>query len=173
MTIVGLSCVLLGLIAGLLAVLYLLQRRALSAVDDVSQQVQRIAIGGRMSGRVEVPSDGAEVSLLATAINHLLTRAGSAPERNRATPKLFAELADRIHEAVLVHRDTILHANRQFASLMGVEREALMGRRLGDLVPPGYAELVNENIAHRLAGEPAAERYEIEMEGLNGQVARL
>jgi diguanylate cyclase (GGDEF)-like protein/PAS domain S-box-containing protein len=173
MTIVGLSCVLLGLIAGLLAVMYLLQRRALAAVDDVSQQVQRIAIGGRMSGRVEVPADGAEVSLLATAINHLLTRAASGPDRDRGTPRLFAELGDRIHEAVLVHRDTILHANRQFASLMGVEREALVGRRLGDLVPPGYSELVNENIAHRLAGEPAAERYEIEMAGLTGQVTRL
>jgi len=173
MTIVGLSCVLLGLIAGLLAVMYLLQRRALLAVDDVSQQVQRIAIGGRMNGRVDVPADGAEVSLLATAINHLLTRASSGSERDRGTPRLFAELGDRIHEAVLVHRDTILHANRQFASLMGVEREALIGRRLGDLVPPGYTELVNENIAHRLAGEPAAERYEIEMAGLTGQVTRL
>jgi diguanylate cyclase (GGDEF)-like protein/PAS domain S-box-containing protein len=165
--------VLLGLIAGLLAVMYLLQRRALLAVDDVSQQVQRIAIGGRMNGRVDVPADGAEVSLLATAINHLLTRASSGSERDRGTPRLFAELGDRIHEAVLVHRDTILHANRQFASLMGVEREALIGRRLGDLVPPGYTELVNENIAHRLAGEPAAERYEIEMAGLTGQVTRL
>jgi len=173
MTIVGLSCVLLGLIAGLLAVMCLLQRRALGAVDDVSQQVQRIAIGGRMSGRVEVPADGAEVSLLATAINHLLTRAQSGPERDRGTPRLFAELGDRIHEAVLVHRDVILHANRQFASLMGVEREALVGRRLADLVPPEYSELVNENIAHRLAGEPAAERYEIEMAGLTGQVTRL
>jgi diguanylate cyclase (GGDEF)-like protein/PAS domain S-box-containing protein len=173
MTIVGLSCVLLGLIAGLLAVMYLLQRRALLAVDDVSQQVQRIAIGGRMNGRVDVPADGAEVSLLATAINHLLTRASSGSERDRGTPRLFAELGDRIHEAVLVHRDTILHANRQFASLMGVERDALIGRRLGDLVPPGYTELVNENIAHRLAGEPAAERYEIEMAGLTGQVTRL
>jgi diguanylate cyclase (GGDEF)-like protein/PAS domain S-box-containing protein len=173
MTIVGLSCVLLGLIAGLLAVMYLLQRRALLAVDDVSQQVQRIAIGGRMTGRVDVPADGAEVSLLATAINHLLTRAASGSERDRGTPRLFAELGDRIHEAVLVHRDTILHANRQFAILMGVERDALIGRRLGDLVPPGYTELVNENIAHRLAGEPAAERYEIEMAGLTGQVTRL
>ncbi len=173
MTIVGLSCVLLALIAALLAVICLLQRRALAAVDEVSQQVQRIAIGGRLSGRVEIPGDGAEVSLLATAINHLLTRAASGPERDRGTPRLFAELGDRIHEAVLVHRDTILHANRQFASLMGVEREALIGRRLGDLVPPGYSELVNENIAHRLAGEPAAERYEIEMAGLTGQVTRL
>ena len=98
------------------------------------------------------PADGAEVSLLATAINHLLTRASSGPQRDRGTPRLFAELGDRIHEAVLVHRDTILHANRQFASLMGMEREALVGRRLGDLVPPEYTELVNENIAHRLAG---------------------
>jgi diguanylate cyclase (GGDEF)-like protein/PAS domain S-box-containing protein len=126
-----------------------------------------------MSGRVDVPADGAEVSLLATAINHLLTRASSGSERDRGTPRLFAELGDRIHEAVLVHRDTILHANRQFAILMGVERDALIGRRLGDLVPPGYTELVNENIAHRLAGEPAAERYEIEMAGLSGQVTRL
>ena len=173
MTIVGLSCVLLGLIAGLLAVMYLLQRRALAAVDDVSQQVQRIAIGGRMNARIEVPTDGAEVTLLATAINHLLTRAAAGSDRDRGTPKLFAELGDRIHEAVLVHRDTILHANRQFASLMGVEREALVGRRLGDLVPPGYRELVNENIVRRLAGEPAAERFEIEMAGLTAQLTRL
>ena len=134
MTIVGLACVLLGLIAGLMVVLYLLQRRALQAVDDVSQQVQRIAIGGRISGRVEPPSDGAEVSMLATAINHLLTRvANGSPnperDRDRGSPRLFAELGDRIHEAVLVHRDTILHANRQFASLMGVERAATRAGR--------------------------------------------
>jgi len=174
MTIVGLSCVLLGLIAALFAVMYWLQRRAFRAVDDVSQQVQRIAIGGRMSGRVDVPGDGAEVSLLATAINHLLTRAASnGPERDRGTPRLFGELADRIHEAVLLHRDTILHVNKQFAMLMGVERESLVGRRLADLVPFAYAELVNENIAHRLANQPAADRYEIELTGQNGQVTRL
>ncbi len=173
MTIVGLACVLLGLIACLLAVMYLLQRRALLAVDEVSQQVQRIAIGGRMSGRIEVPGDGAEVSLLATAINHLLTRAASGAERDRGTPRLFAELGDRIHEAVLVHRHAILHANRQFATLMGVERESLIGRRLADLVPPGYTDLVNENITRRLAGEPAADRYEIEMVGQSGQITRL
>jgi len=173
MTIVGLSCVLLGLIAGLLAVLYLLQRRALLAVDDVSQQVQRIAIGGRTSARVDVPGDGAEVALLASAVNHLLTRLAPGAEPERGAPRLFAELGDRIHEAVLIHRDTILHANRQFASLIGMEPAALIGRRLGDLVPTEYAELVNENIARRLAGEPAAERYEIEMAGAAGQVTRL
>ena len=86
---------------------------------------------------------------------------------------MFADLGDRIHEAVLVHRDVILYANRQFASFVGVDRIELVGRRLGDLVPPEYAELVNENIRRRLAGEEAAARYEIEMIGLQGQVSRL
>ena len=72
-----------------------------------------------------------------------------------------------------MHRDAILHANRQFAALMGIDRAELVGRSLGDLVPPEYAELVNENMRRRLAGEPAAERYEIEMVGLQGQVSRL
>src|SRR5579875_1817713 len=161
----------LALVAASFAALYLLQRREIKAIGLLSQEVQRIAIGGRLDGRVELSAPSSEVSALTTAINHLLTRA-AAPERERerGTPRLFAELGDRIHEAVLVHRDTILHANRQFASLMGVERAALIGRKLGDLVSPAYTELVNENIAHRLAGEPAAERYEIEMAGLTGQV---
>ncbi len=165
----------LALVAASFAVLYLLQRRELKAVGLLSQEVQRIAIGGRLAGRIEVQSPSSEVSALATAINHLLTRAAGGPERDRdrGTSKLFAELADRIHEAVLVHRDAILHANRQFASLVGVDRAELVGRKLADLVPPEYAELVSENIRRRLAGEPAAERYEIEMVGMQGQVSRL
>ena len=74
---------------------------------------------------------------------------------------------------MLVHRDVILHANKQFASFVGVDRVELIGRQLGDLVPPEYSELVSENMRRRLAGEPAAERYEIEMVGLQGQISRL
>ena len=177
MSIVGLLCLLFALITTLLLVLYWLQRRELSSVGELSQQLQRIAIGGRLDGRVDVRSDRAEVSALVTAVNHLLTRAAppSPAERNGvyASPKIFAELGDRIHEAVLVHGDVILYANRQFASFVGVDRVELVGRRLGDLVPPEYAELVNDNIRRRLAGEEAAERYEIEMVGLQGQVSRL
>src|SRR5262245_36727507 len=118
MSILGLLCLLLGLVATLLLVLYWLQRRELRAVEDLSQQLQRIAIGGRLAGRIELRSDNPEISALSTVINHLLTRVTAAPERPRthhATPKLFGELADRIHEAVLVQRDVILHATREFA----------------------------------------------------------
>ena len=178
MSILGLLCLLLGLVATLLLVLYGLQRRELKGIEELSQQLRRIAIGGRLAGRIELHTDHPEITAIGTAINHLLTRASGNGERaahpgTPGTPKLFAELGDRIHEAVLVHRDGILHANRQFASLVGVDRVELVGRRLGDLVPPEYAELVSENIRRRLAGEPAAERYEIEMVGVQGQISRL
>jgi diguanylate cyclase (GGDEF)-like protein/PAS domain S-box-containing protein len=175
MSILGLLCLLLGLVATLLLVLYALQRREMKGIEELSQQLRRIAIGGRLAGRFELATDNPEISAIGTAINHLLTRAAAGTERpsTPGTPKLFGELADRIHEAVLVHRDSILHANRQFASFVGVDRVELMGRRLGDLVPPEYSELVTENIRRRLAGEPAAERYEIEMVGLQGQISRL
>ncbi|HEV7448826.1 MAG TPA: EAL domain-containing protein [Steroidobacteraceae bacterium] len=175
MSIVGLLCLLFGLVASLLLVLYWVQRREIRSVEQLSQQVQRIAIGGRLDGRVDLQSDQPEISALTTAVNHLLTRVAASNERDssRATPKLFAELGDRIHEAVLVHRDVILYANRQFATFVGVDRVELVGRKLGDLVPPEYSELVNENIRRRFAGEPSAERYEIEMVGLQGQVSRL
>jgi diguanylate cyclase (GGDEF)-like protein/PAS domain S-box-containing protein len=175
MSIVGLLCLLFALVACLLLVLYWVQRREIRSVEQLSQQVQRIAIGGRLDGRVDLQSDQPEISALTTAVNHLLTRVSATTERDssRATPKLFAELGDRIHEAVLVHRDVILYANRQFATFVGVDRVELVGRRLGDLVPPEYSELVNENIRRRFAGEAAAERYEIEMVGLQGQVSRL
>jgi len=174
MSITGLLCLLFALIAALVLVLYALQRRDMKSVVELSQQLQRIAIGGRLAGRVDVSSDKPEVAALVTAVNHLLTRAGPGAEREAVeAPKLFAELGDRIHEAVLVHREVIVYANRQFASLVGVDRVELIGRRLADLVPPEYCDLVSENITRRLAGETAAERYEIDMVGLQGQVSRL
>jgi diguanylate cyclase (GGDEF)-like protein/PAS domain S-box-containing protein len=174
MSIAGLLSLLFALIAALLLVLYALQRRDLRKIVELSQQLQRVAIGGRLPGRVEVTSDKPEVAALITAVNHLLTRTGPAGERDAAyAPKLFTELGDRIHEAVLVHGDVILYANLQFASFVGIDRAELIGRRLADLVPPEYSELVSENIQRRLAGESAAERYEIDMVGLQGQMTRL
>jgi PAS domain-containing protein len=159
MSIAGLLSLLFALIAALLLLLYALQRRDLRSLRELSQQLQRIAIGGRLPGRVDVTSDKPELAALITAVNHLLTRSAPAAEGDAAyAPKLFAELGDRIHEAVLLHGDVILYANRQFASFVGVEPAELVGRRLADLEPPAYAELVSDNIRRRLAGESTAER---------------
>ncbi|MGP8034176.1 MAG: EAL domain-containing protein [Steroidobacteraceae bacterium] len=173
MSIVGLLCLLFALIAALFLVLYGLQRRDLRSVTQLSRELQRLAIGGRLPGRLDIDSDKPEVAALVTAVNHLLTRAGPLEHNHAQAPRLFADLGERIHEAVLVHREVILYANRQFASFVGVDRVELVGRRLADLVPPEYSELVSENIRRRLAGESAAERYEIDMVGVQGQISRL
>jgi diguanylate cyclase (GGDEF)-like protein/PAS domain S-box-containing protein len=173
MSILGLLCLFCALLAALFLVLYGLQRRDLRSVEQLSQQLQRIAIGGRLPGRIELDSGKPELAAMVTAVNHLLKRSGAAENDAAQAPRLFADLGERIHEAVLVHGEVILYANRQFASFVGVDRVELIGRRLGDLVPPEYAELVTENIRRRLAGEPAAERYEIDMVGLQGQMSRL
>jgi diguanylate cyclase (GGDEF)-like protein/PAS domain S-box-containing protein len=172
MSILGLLSLLFAFIAALLLVLYALQRRDVRGLEQLSQELQRISGGGKLPHRVEVASDKPEIAALISAVNQLLARSAPA-ERDSIAPRLFADLGDRIHEAVLVHRDVILYANRQFGSLIGIDRVELIGRRLADLVPPEYSELVSENIRRRLEGENAAERYEIEMVGLQGQVSRL
>src|SRR6185437_1163499 len=103
MSAIALLCILLALAAAVLLGLYAVQRRELKDVSRLSQQLQRIAIGGSLAGRVESGSARPELSALITAINHLLTRTGADRDGGRVTPKLFSELGERVHEAVLVH----------------------------------------------------------------------
>ena len=48
MSFLGLLCLLCALVAGLFLVLYGLQRRDLKSLEQLSRQLQRIAIGGRL-----------------------------------------------------------------------------------------------------------------------------
>ena len=67
----------------------------------------------------------------------------------------------------------ILYANSQFASFVGWIASVPHDCRPSDLVAPEYAELVGENLRRRLAGAHGAERFEVEMVGLQGQVSLL
>ena len=103
--------------------------------------------------------------------DHDLVRA--LGDRAPSNPRLFTELADRTHEIVIVHRKVILFANQQFASLVGIEREKLLGRGLEDLVTPEFTDLVADVLRKRLADEPSADRFEVEIVGFQAQVSRL
>jgi diguanylate cyclase (GGDEF)-like protein/PAS domain S-box-containing protein len=176
MSILGLICVVLALVATLFIVLFLFQRRDLRAVSELSLTVQRAISTDRLPQRIEIDPEHEsqlDVQALGLSVNQLLLRAARTTIRERAGPKLFTELGERIHEAVLVHREVILYANSQFASFVGVDRVELIDRRLSDLVAPEYAELVGENLRRRLAGAHGAERFEVEMVGLQGQVSLL
>jgi diguanylate cyclase (GGDEF)-like protein/PAS domain S-box-containing protein len=173
MSILGLICVLLALVATLLLVLFLFQRRDLRAINHLSHTVQRAISAERMPSRIDFDQDQIDVHALGVSVNQLLQRAARTAGREKSGPKLFTELGERIHEAVLVHRDVILYANSQFASFVGVDRVDLIDRKLSDLVAPEYADLVAQNLKRRLAGAHGAERFEVEMVGLQGQLSLL
>jgi diguanylate cyclase (GGDEF)-like protein/PAS domain S-box-containing protein len=173
MSIIALLCLLFAVAALLLSVLFFLQRRQLSALDEVSRQVQRTAIGGSLKTRIELQTDQPELAALVTAVNHLVARAASAADQVVPSSAPIGALGDRVHEAVLIHGRSIRYANKQFASLVGCSAEELLGRKLVDLVPPEYTELVADNMRRRLLGEAAAERYEIDLTGMQGQNSRL
>src|ERR1700722_1274668 len=103
MSTIVLLCLLFGVAAILLLVLYFLQRRQLNALEQVSQQVQRVAIGGSLKNRIELQTDQPELAVLVTAVNHLLARVGAAAERARVPNAQISSLGDREHEAVLIH----------------------------------------------------------------------
>ena len=165
----------LAVLMGSLLLVYLLRRMQRRALEEVTLQLHRVVVGGALRGRVELATDLPEVASLVTVVNHMLTRASNAaPEALPAPSAPLSALGDQLHEIVLIHGSRgILYANPQFANLIGTQPAELIGRRLEDLVPPEYSELVGKHIRHSLAGEPAAPRYEIELLGLQGQLARL
>jgi diguanylate cyclase (GGDEF)-like protein/PAS domain S-box-containing protein len=173
MWILGLICVLLAFVATLMCVLFFFQRRDLRAVSDLALEIQRAASGERLPAKIEVEDENHDVQALGISVNQLLMRAARTGGRERSGPKLFTELGERIHEAVLVHRDVILYANSQFASFVGVNRVDLIDRKLADVVAPEYAQIVGDSLRKRLAGEHGAERFEVEMIGLQGQITLL
>jgi diguanylate cyclase (GGDEF)-like protein/PAS domain S-box-containing protein len=169
----GLLSLVLALAALLLLALYLLQRRELRALGELSRQLQRIAIGGRLDGRIDVITDQPDVAALVTATNHLIARANLGDARPASDDGLFGQVGDRVHEIVMIHGESILYANRQFAGLLGLEREAVLGKRLPDLVQPEQGPLVADHLRRRLAGEPVPERFEVDLIGSQGQLSRL
>ncbi len=169
-----LLCLVLAIVAIVLLVMYFMQRRELTGLGHVTSQIESmLSRPGPPSGRVYVDESEPRLMDLSQNVNQLISRAGQLAERYKASPKLFTLLADHSHESVLVHRKVILFANQQFASLLGIEREKLLGRNLADLVAPEFSDLVADVIAKQLEEQPTAERFEVEIVGFQAQVSRL
>lgn len=173
MSVAGLLGLLFAFAALFLLVLNLMQRRELKALTRLSREVQSVSIGGRLDRRLDFTTDHPELAALTTAVNHLIARKALAAPEPGDDAGLFGTLGDRMHECVLVHGDSILYANPQFAALVGADRADVTGRRLAELVPPEEAELVATNLRRALAGEEARTRFEIDLIGMQGQLSRL
>jgi diguanylate cyclase (GGDEF)-like protein/PAS domain S-box-containing protein len=152
---------------------YVRKNRQDSAVDKMTREI--LQISGENGAALPLATGGQSQSLikLSAAVNTLLEslrrRGGNQSDRDQ----LFQRLVESVHEGVLVHNETILFANARFLDMLGASAQDIVGKRLADLVVADYAELVERNSHRRLAGEPAADRYEVELAGPKGQVTRV
>src|SRR5471032_363382 len=165
------------MIAAILAVgivvLFVWKRRQERAVNDFSKQIHYLIDAGGTTGRLAPGAEPGALSKLGAAVNKLLEDLEQRGARLEDREQLFQRLVETVHDAVLVHRKAILFANARFLSLLGMKSADVVGRPLTEFVAPEYVELVENNLRRRLAGEPAAERYEIELMDRQGQVTRV
>jgi diguanylate cyclase (GGDEF)-like protein/PAS domain S-box-containing protein len=166
------SLISVALAAGL-AVLYARKRLQERSVRDFSEQILRMTSESGTTGRIGVEGKPRNLSELGSAVNKLMEDLDQRGARLLDRERLFQRLVETVHDAVLVHRELILFANSRFLALLNLSAAEVVGRPLTDFVAPEYTDLVATNLQRRLAGEPAAERYEIELVGAQAQVTRV
>ena len=156
-----------------LVVLYARKRRQERAVHEFSDQLLQLTREAGTAGRMGLEGKPEGLGQLGSAVNQLLENLDRRGARLLDREQLFQRLVETVHDAVLVHRDRILFANSRFLALLNLSAEEVVGRPLTEFVAPEYAELVANNLRRRLAGESAAQRYEIELVGAHAQVTRV
>ncbi len=166
------SLICAALAAGI-AVLYARKRLQERAVTDFSEQILRLAGETGATARIGIEGAPQNLSQLGSAVNKLMEDLEQRGARLLDRERLFQRLVETVHDAVLVHRELILFANSRFLALLNLSAADVVGRPLTDFVAPEYTELVANNLQRRLAGEPAADRYEIELVGAQAQVTRV
>ena len=158
----------LALLAAILLAVVARQRRELGRALEVADAVA--AAASSRGGELPEAEGGDEspAARFAAAARELAMR--GAGDTDRA---LLRTLVASSNEPVLVHRERIEAVNAALCALVGLEPDAIVGRRLPELVSPEYAGLVEANLARRLAGEEAPALTEVEIADSHGQVTRL
>jgi diguanylate cyclase (GGDEF)-like protein/PAS domain S-box-containing protein len=149
------------------------KRRQDRALEQLSREIVHVTRESGNTLRIRVEGRPEALGHLGSAVNGLLDDLGQRNARMQDREQLFERLVETVHDPVLVHRKTILYANARFLSLLGAPPENVIGRPLADFVATDYVDLVDQNLRRRLAGEPAAERYEVELVGTEAQVTRV
>jgi diguanylate cyclase (GGDEF)-like protein/PAS domain S-box-containing protein len=149
------------------------KRRQERAVIEFSEQIRRLTFESGTAGRLGLEGKPESLEQLGTAVNKLLENLEQRGATLQGREQLFQRLVETVHDAVLVHRKNILFANSRFLTLLGLSAAEVVGRPLSDFVGPEYVELVDNNLRRRMLGEPAAERYEVELSGAHGEVTRV
>ena len=131
-----------GLLAIALTLALRSRRRALSAVVEITQELQALA-AEQPKGRLEASGRSEEIADLAESLNAVLD-GGTEPLIE--SQQLFGALTALLPEPALVHTDDILFANNAAAEHFGLEPDALVGKAMVDLVRPAYRSVLRKRI---------------------------
>jgi len=166
----GILIIFLALVLVALVILLVWRERRATSLESTASELDQILRTGKFAARV--PSDGAGAPLAATAnrlLEHIAARDLQLQERERT----FTGLLGSVQEAVAIHGDSLVFANARFAALLGAPNsDALIGRRMTDLVNAEYAELLRDHMRRVAVSDQAPERLEIELLPVAGQTAR-
>ncbi|HEY1313103.1 MAG TPA: EAL domain-containing protein [Steroidobacteraceae bacterium] len=156
-----------------LVILFAWKRRQERAVNEFAAQVWQLSREAGAAGRIGLEGKTAALGHLGSAVNQLLENLDERGARLLDREQILQRLVETVHDAVLVHRDRILFANSRFLALLNLSAAEVVGKPLTEFVVPEYLDLVENNLRRRLAGEPAAERYEVELISAQAQVTRV
>jgi diguanylate cyclase (GGDEF)-like protein/PAS domain S-box-containing protein len=154
-------------------VLFYWKRRQERAVADFSKQLKALTNADLPAARIGIQDQSTSLAQLGGAVNQLLDDLDRRGTRLKDREELFQRLVETVHDAVLVHRQNIVFANARFLDILGMSASEVVGKPLAHFAAPEYVDLVANNLRRRLAGEAAAERYEIELVGKHGEVTRV
>lgn len=166
----GIVTIVLALVLIALVILLIWRERRTASLTTTATELDQILRTGRFAARV--PSE--DTSPLAATANRLLEHIAVRDLQLQERERTFVGLLGSVHDAVAIHRDSLVYANARFAALIGKRNpQDLLGRKLGDLVSPEYADLLRDYLRRLASMEPAPERLEIELQPSTGQTARV
>src|SRR5271156_1299478 len=128
-----------AILAAGIIILLAWKRRQERAVDDFSRQIEKLTREEGSAGRIGLEDKPYALGQLSGAVNQLLETLEERGARLNDREQLFQQLVETVHDAVLVHRKSILFANARFLSMLGMSAADVIGKPLADFVDPEYA----------------------------------
>lgn len=116
------------------------------------------------------------ISMIKMEIDTLLQERMAAEKILAASEKMFRRLVEHAHAGIFTYdytSGTIIRANDAFLSILGRERDAVVGRSPLDFMTPESRALFQERLAVLFGGNPISREVEYQLAGENGQVKWL
>ncbi|MBT8143366.1 MAG: PAS domain S-box protein, partial [Gammaproteobacteria bacterium] len=160
--------VVLGGLVALAVTWFLTRRRYVARLDRLNAELDNIAIHREFSQRVTEGERDDAISRLQRRVNDMFDSLAADDHADDERENLFRDLADGVHEAVLVLRDHVIYANPRAAALRGMRQDDLIGKPMIELFHADDRERAARMLRSSLGGAPPEAPVELRMVNRDG-----